>query len=288
MAVISRSANELAAARARLPVVTSRFCELVAAIDHPDRHAVGSWTTADVAAHVSHVAAGEAFVAATAGNTVGNPLDVGDDLVSGVAGFNSGNLAGDPERDPRALAERVEASVAELLRVMAPLRGDEPVAWVGGLVLPAAALPCHLLGELLVHGFDVARAERRTWPMEPLESALGFGFLMEVIRLSPPPMRRGYVHEGAAETRATFELRVRGGRTYVLAFERGSLTIVDPPRGRVENRDVDCRISLAPGAALLTAFGRTGVARAVLTGGALAWGRKPWLAPRLPRLLRNP
>lgn len=119
--------------------------------------------------------------------------------------------------------------------------------------------------------------------MEPLESALGFGFLMDVIRLSPAPMRRGYVHARAAETSATFELRVRGGTTYVLVFERGSLTIVDPPRP-----GIDCRVSLAPDAALLTAFGRRGVARTVLTGGAVAWGRKPWLAPQLPRLLRNP
>lgn len=131
MAVISRNANDLAAARARLPVVAQRFCELTAAIRRPDRPSVGEWTVADVAAHVSHVSAGEAFVAATAGNTVGSALEVGDDLVTGVARFNSGNLGSDPERDPGALAERVEASVAELLTVMAPLRGDEPVAWVG-------------------------------------------------------------------------------------------------------------------------------------------------------------
>jgi hypothetical protein len=283
MAVISRRANDLAAARARLPVVARRFCDLVAAIEHPDRASVGTWTTADVAAHVSHVAAGEAFVASTVGNTIGGGLPVGDDLPGGAAAFNARNLTGDPERNPRVLAERVEASVAQLLEVMEPLRGDEQVAWLGGLVLPASALPCHLLGELLVHGHDVARAEGRPWPMEPVESALGFGFLMDAIRLSPEPMRRAYVHEEARATKATFELRVRGGRTYVLVFDRGSLTVVDPPR-----LGVDCRVSLAPAAALLTAFGRTTVARTVLTGAAFAWGRKPWLAPKLPRLLRNP
>ncbi|MDQ3957360.1 MAG: maleylpyruvate isomerase family mycothiol-dependent enzyme [Actinomycetota bacterium] len=280
----ARRRSDLAAARSRLPVVARDFAALLSGIEDPSRPAVGEWTIGDVAAHVSHVAGGGALVAMTVGNTSGEGLSVGDDLVAGAAAFNARTLANDPERDVRALAERVEKSVADLLETTAPLQGDEPVAWLGGLVLPASGLPCHLMGELLVHGFDVARAAKRPWPMGPVEAGLAFGFFMDAIRFSPASMRRGYVHQDAAAgLRAVFEFRVRGGRTYVLDFDDGSLTVSDPPVS-----PVDCRISAAPAAALLSAFGRIGRARPVLSGRIVAWGRRPWLALKLPRLLRNP
>jgi hypothetical protein len=39
---------------------------------------------------------------------------------------------------------------------------------------------------------------------------------------------------------------------------------------------------------LLLLFGRIDQRRALLTGGVLPWGRKPWLAQRMREVLRNP
>jgi hypothetical protein len=82
---------------------------------------------------------------------------------------------------------------------------------------------------------------------------------------------------------AAYELRVRGGPRFVVRFHDGAAT-VEPPAAR----PVDCWISADPTALLLLGYGRTGpwgpIARGRLVGG----GRRPWLALRFKRLLRNP
>jgi hypothetical protein len=51
---------------------------------------------------------------------------------------------------------------------------------------------------------------------------------------------------------------------------------------------VDCRISADPVAFLLVAYGRQAQWRPVLLGRMTAWGRRPWRAFALKRLLVNP
>jgi hypothetical protein len=51
---------------------------------------------------------------------------------------------------------------------------------------------------------------------------------------------------------------------------------------------VDCVISADPVTFLLVAYGRMPLSRALLHGGILAWGRRPWLGLHFKNLFFNP
>jgi hypothetical protein len=51
---------------------------------------------------------------------------------------------------------------------------------------------------------------------------------------------------------------------------------------------VDCHVSADPVALLLIAYGRRSQWVPILTGKLIAWGRQPWLGPRLVRYLVTP
>lgn len=51
---------------------------------------------------------------------------------------------------------------------------------------------------------------------------------------------------------------------------------------------VDCEIWADPVAFLLVGYGRLATWRAILSGGVLSWGRRPWTAARLPELFCRP
>ena len=191
----SDRAVELEGARAALADLTPTVATLVRTAAEPGALAVGVWSVLDVARHVSHVAAGELFVARTIGDDLGEGFPIGDDLVAGVAEFNAGNISTDEETDPSAIAARIEKTVSEFLDVMAPVRGDEPVAWLNGMQLPCSCLAAHLVGELVIHGFDLARAEGREFPIRAEHAALGFGFFLDVVRHCPRSMRRYFVDQ---------------------------------------------------------------------------------------------
>jgi hypothetical protein len=50
----------------------------------------------------------------------------------------------------------------------------------------------------------------------------------------------------------------------------------------------DVHLSVDPVGFLLVGYKRSPLRRLVLTGGALAWGRKPWLAFRFPSWFEAP
>src|SRR5439155_4218117 len=90
---------------------------------------------------------------------------------AGVAEWNTSMLADDPERDLRTLADRIDTLGAGFFEVTANPPTDS-VTWLGGTHLPASAVVCHLLEELLVHGHDAAFAAVASWPIEPAHAAL--------------------------------------------------------------------------------------------------------------------
>ncbi|MDQ3987542.1 MAG: maleylpyruvate isomerase N-terminal domain-containing protein [Actinomycetota bacterium] len=276
--------EDLARARAALSTVAPRLIGLIRAARHPEAVAVGDWRVSDVAAHLSYAAAGELMVARAAAEGSTEGLDVGEDIVAGVASFNASALEAEPERNTSVLADRIEKTVADFLATTETLRGDEPSGWLGGVLLPTSALACHLLEEFLIHGFDIAQAERSPWPIDSSHAALGFGFLLDYMKLCDPPTRRSFVNQqAAAGVKASYELRLRGEGRAFLSFENGNVEISYDP-----NSNIDCHVSGEPMAMMLSAFGRMSQTRAALTGRITRWGRKPWLAFRLNDLLRNP
>jgi putative sterol carrier protein len=150
--------------------------------------------------------------------------------------------------------------------------------------LPVALIFCHFLGELLVHGHDIATASQQPWPIEPEHAALGGRFLFSFLETIGPETRKSFVNaDAAAGLRTTFELRVRGSRSWFVAFDDGAMSFSHAPTG-----PVDCHISADPVTFLLIAFGRIGPIRPALTGRLLVWGRRPHLAFKFTRLLKSP
>ncbi|WP_251018966.1 hypothetical protein [Streptomyces sp. ISL-11] len=88
----------------------------------------------------------------------------------------------------------------------------------------------------------------------------------------------------ARDVGIAFDLAVRGGPRLAVVIEDGTATVTRdvPPRA------YDCRITAAPTAFLLVSFRRTPLWKAVARGGIPAGGRRPWLAPRLSRLIATP
>jgi hypothetical protein len=74
----------------------------------------------------------------------------------------------------------------------------------------------------------------------------------------------------------------------IMGFLFPALSIVDPRFPVARRHAADCHISAEPATLFLLIWSRTGGWRRMLPGRMSIWGRRPWLAVRLPRMLRNP
>ncbi|MGI9022393.1 MAG: maleylpyruvate isomerase N-terminal domain-containing protein [Acidimicrobiales bacterium] len=278
-------------AAAALADEVEKVTGLLRSVGDPGTPAMGQWNLAEVAMHLSQawiIVPGMAaddlsavhellpHLKGTAGaSLITDVWDLGETTMSGVDA--------DAERDPSVLADRIEARAHAFLGALDDLVADTSHAWlVEGVPVTTTTLICHLLNETIVHGYDIARADGRTWPISRPHAAMVFdGFILPVfVGLGP----RAMVDQQAAKgLRATYQLHFRGGSSYVFSFDDGALVIEQPGPRRV-----DCHISADPAAMLLVGWGRRSQWPAIARGQIVAWGRKPWLGPRFRSLVRNP
>jgi hypothetical protein len=122
-----------------------------------------------------------------------------------------------------------------------------------------------LLGELLVHGRDLARMLGKAWAFRSEQAlAVTNGVL---------PLAANFVNREVAERAAgTYHLRLRGGDDWTIRVGDGGAVIERQRPG-----SADLHISAEPVAYLLVGYQRMSLWRAVLSGRMVAWGRKPWL-----------
>jgi hypothetical protein len=257
---MSEEATFVAGCSAVLAVL-ARLSALLRSHPMASAQAIGSWTVPEVACHVSHVIATDTD-ALSGGELPSIELSPAD-----VAVMTDARLAADPERDLVALADRLDALGATFLELRAH-RPAGPVAWVGGTKLPPSAVVCHLLEELLVHGYDVARAVRTSWRMEPAHAALAItGGALPIIAASP----QSWIRPGTGpHTRARVDIRLRGFERFVLDARAEGL-FVEMPAGP----GADVHLSAAPVELLLVMLGRLTPWRAALAGKVFGWGRRP-------------
>ena len=222
----------------------------------------------------AHVALGtEAYVGYAHGTT--EPwVDVSDIAGGSLARSNAERLGVEPDREPEALATRVQAAAADLLATTNGRSGDEPVRW-NGIPLTLSAMLGLGLGEYRLHGRDVAKALDRPWPIAPDDPRLVLASALPLLPLLVDPA-------ATANVRASYDLRVRGGAQVGVAIRDGRLTV------DADDGPVDCHVSADPVALLLVSYGRQSQWVPALTGKLLAWGRKPWLGLRLTRYLVTP
>jgi uncharacterized protein (TIGR03083 family) len=265
----------MAQARAALRDVVPGLVALVRSIPDASAPSVGSWTVGDVAAHLSHV-----FRADT-GAIAGRPVPEATVTAAGMAELNAKLLAGDGERDPAQLADRIGALAGEFDDVAA----GSPAAtvdWLQGTRLPASVVACHLLEECLMHGHDIATVTGRPWPIARQHALLAIeGGVLPVIAALPPAAFLN--QQKAGSFRARVEFRLRGGGRTLLVFNDDSLTLAEPG-----GQDVDAHLSADPAALMLVFIGRQGIAKPLLGGRLAAWGRRPWKLAQMLSVISAP
>jgi uncharacterized protein (TIGR03083 family) len=249
-----------------LTEASNDFASMLRRVGDSDRLAIGAWTVGETAAHVARSA--EDFLEAARGDTTPVALD-------DVADHNAEFLTDNPERDPHVLANRFEDNELALVNYVGSLDGDPAVEVFDGVVVPMSTLVAVEIGEVLVHGYDIAGACGLDWPIGSQHAALTVGALLPILPHMIDPTK-------AAGFDARVEFRIRGGIEAILAFDDGVLRI-EPADGQ----RVDCRLTVDPATYLLLSFNRIGSTIPTLRGKIVAWGRKPWLAVRMASLFKT-
>ena len=267
----------------------SRVTTLLRSIEDPGPPAVGTWNLGEVAIHLSQAWVGipsrarrdlspvHAVLPEIDSTANSRMKDIGE-----LGDLNIRAVKNDPERDLGVLADRIDAESERYFRECAGADPNEPRPWVvEGITLPISTCTYHLLNETLIHGYDIAQAAGRKWPITSSHAAMALGrFVYRVLQAAPP---RTFTNQAkAAGVRATYDVHLRSGDSFYFIFNDGGLIVEELSLGTV-----DCHISVDPVAWLLVTFARQSQWSAIATGKLMAWGRKPWLGPQLTGLLRN-
>ena len=234
----------------------------------PTVPAVGVWNIAETAAHLA--LSSPYFLQAVSGQA--ELEDVTDDA---TATAHVEAVAREPERDLGRLAQRIVEGESALVAHARRTRDDPPVTPFQGIRMPLSAVLGVELGELIVHGHDIARAARLPWPVRPADAALALAAVVQVLPLLLDAER-------AEHLRIRCQLHIRHGTAVVIVVADGALHL-EPP----SDRSVDCHLTVDPLTFLLLSFHRIGPTAPVLTGKVLPWGRRPWLASRLQSALTS-
>ena len=256
------SESEFAQACDAINDVTHKLTHLLRSNPTARGSAIGTWAVPDVACHVSHVIEKDtdALLSRPLPDVPLSPRD--------VAGMTDQMLRDDAERDLLVLADRIDDRAAQFTE----LRGNPPigpVSWVGGTKLAPSVVACHLLEELLVHGYDIAHTMRQPWDMNPSYAALAIlGAAVPIIDASPQSWVRP---QRAAQVAGRVEIRLRAHGRFVLEVDHGDLRVEHPP----VPRRADAYLAADPSTLLLVMLGRKKRWQAIVTGKAIAWGRRP-------------
>jgi uncharacterized protein (TIGR03083 family) len=216
-----------------------------------------TWTVGDVAAHVAAVL--EDYRSFAEG---GAPYGVTAPECQRVI---DAGLARVSERQPLMLADRIRDNIESLAAVVASSRPRQTVNWYLGTTATPAFLGAIVLGELLVHGCDIATTSNGDTTLDPIGSR--FGMLAAaatcVLVLTP---------KGKTVT-ADLDFRIRGYETIRLRLDNGHAQIMTQPTGRP-----DVWFEGAPGPFLLWMHERSGELKPFLNRSIRIGGRRPWRA----------
>jgi hypothetical protein len=233
-------------------------------VSDPARTAVGFWSIGDTCAHVS--GSGGYFLGALRG-------EVELERIDEVDSSNAKGLADSPERDPGRLADRLVVGERALVQHARAVGDDPPAHPFEGVEVPMSTVLGIELGELLVHGFDIARAAGLPWTIDRRDALLTLRAYLPLFPFTLDPVRAVGVH-------LDLEMRIRGMAPIVVHVADGTLTVASPAGGRVH-----AHLWADPVAYLLLMWARVPVWRPLLSGQLLIWGRQPWRAGELASLM---
>ena len=231
------------------------------------------WTLGEAAAHLALANELMADLAA------GHERPYGDGTPQSLATANAQTLAIFPERRAQPLASMIAEQADAFLDAVEQGTSDSTAG--PALVTPLGpmdrrVLASYLLTHMLGHGYDFARALGRPHMIDPERVGLCMPFMLSVMpRVADPA--------AIADLAARYTVRLRGGPAFGVSIGDSAVHTTPTPLERA-----DCTILIEPVAFLLIALGRRNPWRAMAHGHILAWGRKPWLAPRFPTLFTAP
>ncbi|MEZ0094656.1 maleylpyruvate isomerase N-terminal domain-containing protein [Streptacidiphilus sp. EB129] len=279
--------NDRAAARQAVAENGERLLRLLRRSD-PGAAVDAEWRVVDVASHLAFVFRGFGEAAGGTSAQYARYVPEEQDFHKRLATVNAmlvKELADTTADQQMTVAVgMVEEGIAGFLDATAELDPDAELdtPWYGpGVTRTPDTLTALALGELLVHGLDVARAAGVPWPIARAEAALVGG---EVFARMLPLM----LTDVGRATTVAYRVRWRGAPPQkpdlVIRLEAGTVR-TGPVR---PGERVDCRVSADPVAFLLVGYGRMPTWRAIGTGRIASWGRRPWTALKLPELFCRP
>ena len=205
------------AARAALAAAVERAAALIRTIPDPNRSVPRlSWTVGETAAHM--VIALRVYTECARGRQ--SPVSDFADLPS----ISKHGIDRFPERRPADIADQLVKAGHWFLDATAGWPADAPMMWHEGQPQAVSTVTTIALGEMLIHGLDVARSLGSPWPIDAHEARLVIAGMTRLL----PRFASERTLRGAT---ATYEIRLRGGERFVCRFANGGLT-VEPPAAR--------------------------------------------------------
>lgn len=273
--------------QARNALLRSATCfgELVGAPDaDPATLATADWTVTDTAAHLLSIATHYVSLLDPGAPTLPVPGLAGllaTTTVDSLPETNRAVLAHLPERDAGKLARALADTVDRLLEASRRADPEHTVPWLGNARVTVAGLHAHLVNEFLVHGWDVARALGRPWPMPDAEAALFLElFLVGMIRHDHGALLETGARMPARPITVEFRSAHTGAVRLVLADRR--------VRVATDDVAVDARVTFRPARLNLVLFGRVGVVSALARRDIVLGGPRPWRLPAFLRVVHLP
>jgi hypothetical protein len=261
----------LTAARTALSEMSQKVTGLIRALPDSSVPVPGSdWTVRDTAIHL--VQGGRVY----AELATGAPSPAADWNKETFATMAAEFIADIPETDPGKLAAMVGDAYDAFLEATAGRPGEQEVQYHGGLTYHLAGLACVLLGEPIIHGYDMATALRQPWPIDPVHAQLVlYGYSPLYAQVVNPATTAGL--------NAAYGIEVRGVGSMTVSFVDGHYQLAEAISG-----PVDCEISADPVAFLLVGCGRLSRFEAAAVGLLTFGGAQPDLAVGFPDLFVYP
>lgn len=227
------------------------------------------WTVGEAAAHLAQANELMADLAA------GRERPYGDGTPQSLAAANARALATFDERAAGPLADMITNQAAAFVTAADGHGAEDTLTTPLGPMDPAS-LGSYLLTHMLGHGYDLARALGRPHMIDRRRVQLTLPFLIVAMPRVVDPV-------AAAGLTARYAVRLRGGAGFGVTVADGDVTATAQPPVRP-----DCTILIEPVTFLLMALGRCNPWGAIARGSVQAWGRRPWIAPRFPKLFTAP
>ncbi|MGQ0465278.1 MAG: maleylpyruvate isomerase family mycothiol-dependent enzyme [Sporichthyaceae bacterium] len=265
------STELLSSTRDAIAAATERVGELIASIPDPLAPVPDSpWTVRDFAAHL--ILAGTQYT----------------DMAQGVPSVYQSieptylhaeftrRQADIAESDPTKLSRLFVDAMEGFLDATSDLAGDTSVIMHGQNTHTVAGMAGVLLGEEVLHGYDISTATGRPWPLDPADTALVLAGYAPVFGWVVNPER-------AQGLSAGFGIELRGVAELTVRFTDGVYALED-----AGSAPVDATIYADPIAFLMVASGRLSRYEAIALGLVSVSGNRPDLAIGFWDLFRYP